>query len=136
MKFTRIKCPHCGATIDFQLEGGGGTVQDFGESVVFQCKQCTKHISNGLKEWGELGWLKKTKAILRTIYTILFYGVSVGGLLGAIAMYALKLTESQLAVTAVLLIGASICVFGLLHIIQIRREIRLSNERLGSRTEQ
>ena len=134
MKFTRIKCPHCGSTIDFKLEGGGGTVQDFGEPVVFDCKLCMKPISNGLKEWGELGWFNKTKAILRTIYTVLFYGVGRGGILGAIAMYSLKLNERQLTITAVLLIGMNICIFGFIHVFLIRREIRASNERLRSRT--
>lgn len=132
MKASWRKCPHCGKLLEFKLEGGGGTAQDFGQPVVFKCPKCSGRISNGLKEWPNLSFFQKFKAWGRLVFTIILYGGATGGILTAIAMFAFGLNEEQV-VSALLIIGTlSLVAFSVVYGKTMRKEIRESSIRAKS----
>lgn len=129
MKASWSKCPHCGKLLEFNLEGGGGTAQDFGQPAIFKCPKCSGRISNGLKEWPNLSVLQKYKAWGRLVFTVIIYGGATGGILTTIAMFTFGLDEEKV-LSALFLIGTlSLVAFSVVYGKTMRKKIRESSVR-------
>lgn len=129
MKASWSKCPHCGKLLEFNLEGGGGTAQDFGQPIIFKCPKCSGRISNGLKEWPNLSAFQKFKAWSRLVFTIFLYGGATGGVLTAIGMYAFDLNEEQLVSALFVIATLSLLAFSIVYGKTMKNEIRESSNR-------
>ena len=66
------KCPHCKKTLKAELNEPSDS--PLGVPAVLFCLYCGKPISNGKREWADMGVLKKTVYILRSLLTVFYVG--------------------------------------------------------------
>ena len=66
------KCPHCKKTLKAELNEPSDS--PLGVPAVIFCLYCGKPISNGKREWADMGVFKKTAYILRSVLTVFFVG--------------------------------------------------------------
>jgi len=125
MKASWSRCPHCKKLLDFRVEGGGGTAgPDFGQPAVYLCKWCNSPIGNGLKEWKDISFYQKSVAILRTIYTVVLYGVPSGMLAGGIILYVFQVDEQGWKTFIPISISFALLIFGVVYIRALTQEIK------------